>query len=139
MTKKYKIIIDTNLWISFLLTKRFEFIDKMLNNGSIELVFCTELLREFIEVSNRPKLQKFFTNQELKLIFEIIERYSIIVSIKSCVTVCRDIKDNFLLSLSKDAQADYLITGDKDLLILKHFETTRILTISEFEIISKTL
>jgi putative PIN family toxin of toxin-antitoxin system len=59
--QKFRIIIDTNLWISFLLTKRFDFIDKLLNKGNAEFIFCNELLAELVEVTNRPKLRKFFT------------------------------------------------------------------------------
>lgn len=52
--------------------------------------------------------------------------------VKSKVNVCRDSKDNFLLSLSQDSKADFLITGDKDLLVLEKFKSTRVLTISDF-------
>jgi len=38
-----------------------------------------------------------------------------------------------LLSLAKDAKANYLLTGDKDLLVLKTFEVTQIVTITEFQ------
>jgi len=134
MMQKCKIIIDTNLWISFLLTKQFVFIDKLLDSKQLELVFCNELLDELIEVVNRPKLQKSFTLKEWELILEIIKRYAVHVFVTSSVTLCRDAKDNFLLSLAKDAKADYLLTGDKDLLVLKTFEATQIVSIAEFKI-----
>ncbi len=51
----------------------------------------------------------------------------------SVVDVCRDTKDNFLLALAKDGNADFLITGDKDLLVLEKYENTQILTYREFE------
>ena len=54
------------------------------------------------------------------------------MDIESYVSICRDVKDNFLLSLSKDAKADFLITGDYDLLVLKTFEATQIVTMAEF-------
>ena len=133
MMQERKIIIDTNLWISFLLSKKFDFIDKLLDNGSLELVFCDELLTEFIDAATRPKLQPFFTSDDWDLILEIIGQYAVYVSVKSSVTLCRDEKDNFLLSLAKDGKADYLLTGDNDLLVLKSFETTQIITISEFQ------
>jgi len=38
------------------------------------------------------------------------------------VNACRDFKDNFLLSLCRDGKADFLITGDPDLLVIKKFE-----------------
>ena len=133
MRQKCRIIIDTNLWISFLLSKRFDFISKLLESGKIELVFCNELLAELVEVTERPKLRRFFTIDEWTFIFKIIERYAVHISVVSSVSICRDTKDNFLLSLAKDAKANYLITGDNDLLVLKTFETTQIVTMSEFK------
>jgi predicted nucleic acid-binding protein len=46
----------------------------------------------------------------------------------------RDLKDNFLLDLIDFSKADYLITGDKDLLELNPFKTAQILTPQEFEV-----
>ena len=135
MEQKCRIIIDTNLWISFLLSKRFDFIDHFLDSGKVELVFCNELFVELIEVADRPKLRKFFSNKEWNMILEIIDRYAVLIPVVSSVALCRDPKDNFLLSLAKDANADYLLTGDKDLLILKTFETTQIVSIAEFQTI----
>ncbi len=132
MSKSHKIVIDTNLWISFLPTGKFDFIDHLLENGNIKLVFSEELLLEFIEVSERPKFRKFFSLDDLKEILQTIEQYAIYISVTSTTTDCRDKKDNFLLSLAKDSNADYLITGDKDLLVLKSFEKTKITTITEY-------
>ena len=133
MRQKCRIIIDTNLWISFLLSKRFNFIDKLLDSREVELVFCSELLDELLEVSSRPKLMKFFTIADWTLVFEIIDRHAVYIPVISSVTLCRDAKDNFLLSLAQDAKANYLLTGDKDLLVLKTFDVTQIVTITEFQ------
>ena len=133
MKQKYKIIIDTNLWISFLLSKKYDFIGTLLDSEKVELIFSDELLAEFVEVANRPKLRKFFTHEDWTLIYQIIERYAVYVPVTSSVILCRDAKDNYLLSLAKDAKANYLLTGDKDLLVLKIFEETQIITIAEFQ------
>ncbi|MDR0811784.1 MAG: putative toxin-antitoxin system toxin component, PIN family [Paludibacter sp.] len=133
MTKPFRIVIDTNLWVSFLLSKKFDFIDNLLNNNKVQLVFSHELLVELLEVTERPKLKKFFTAEDKKLIFNLIEHYADYIIVLSQVDICRDEKDNFLLSLIKDAAADFLITGDKDLLVIKSFEKTKILTIAEFQ------
>jgi putative PIN family toxin of toxin-antitoxin system len=133
MRQKYRIIIDTNLWISFLLSKKYNFIENLLDNDKVELVFCEELLEEFVEVATRPKLRKYFASEELSLFFEIIDRYAVHISVVSSITLCRDAKDNFLLSLAKDAKANFLITGDNDLLVLKNFDFTQIVTIAEFQ------
>jgi putative PIN family toxin of toxin-antitoxin system len=133
MNEKYRIIIDTNLWISFLLSKKFDFIDSLLQAEKIQLVFCEELLNELVDVISRPKLRKIFTRDDRELIFYIINKYAVYIPIESSVTVCRDTKDNFLLSLAKDSKANYLLTGDKDLLILKTFDDTQIITVTEFQ------
>jgi len=138
MKQKCRIIIDTNLWISFLLSKKFGFIDKLLNNGTAKLIFCDELLAELVEVTSRPKLRKFFAMEDWNLIFEIIDRHAIYTPVVSSVILCRDAKDNFLLSLAQDAQADYLLTGDNDLLVLRTFGVTQIITITEFQTIMAT-
>lgn len=47
------------------------------------------------------------------------------IEVKSVITACRDEKDNFLLSLAVDGKADFLITGDDDLLTLKKDEENK--------------
>jgi len=133
MEKKNRIIIDTNLWISFLLSKQFSFLDELLTNQSVQLVFSQELLSEFLDVVNRPKLKKYFSDESVAMVLELIDQYAEFVVVTSSVDVCRDSKDNFLLSLAKDGSVDFLVTGDQDLLIIESFVNTEILTISKFE------
>jgi len=133
MAKKIRIIIDTNLWISFLLTSKFNFLDNLLESNKIQLLFSQELLEEFINVIKRPKLKQFFKQDDVNQLLEIISSFSEFVNVKSETKVCRDEKDDFLLSLALDGFADYLITGDKDLLVIEEFEGTKIVTISDLE------
>ncbi len=132
MLKSDQIIIDTNLWISFLLTRQFDFLDDLLNNKKVKLIFSKELLEEFVEVSQRPKLKKFFSLDDLEILLQVIEKHAIFVSITSEVKQCRDEKDNFLLALAKDSGADYLLTGDKDLLAIEKFGRTEIVNIATY-------
>lgn len=44
----------------------------------------------------------------------------------------RDPKDDYLLAYALVGQADYLVTGDHDLLALQHVGDTQIVTTSEF-------
>ncbi len=134
MLRSHKIIIDTNLWISFLLTKQFSFLDKLLAKKKVKLVFSEELLTEFIEVVKRPKLSKYFQHKDLEQLIEIIDQYAVFYSVNSTIEICRDEKDNFLLALAKASKANFLITGDNDLLVLKKFENTEIITIAEYKI-----
>jgi len=85
-----------------------------------------------LEVVNRPKLRPFFSETVVVELLETIEEFADFVNVRSEIKLCRDPKDNFLLSLSLDGNADYLLTGDKDLLDLAKFEKTKITTITDF-------
>jgi putative PIN family toxin of toxin-antitoxin system len=130
---KSSIIIDTNLWISFLLTRQYPLLDMLLENNAVKLIFSDELLDEFVGVVQRPKFQKFFSQQDIKTLLQYIQQHAQFIKVHSVVTVCRDVKDNFLLSLAQDSLADYLITGDKDLLSLDTFGKTKIIPMSVFK------
>ena len=93
--RKDKVIIDTNLWISFLLTKDFYKLDKIISNDRLTFLFSKELLDEFIEVTQRDKFKKYFVLDDVEVLLKGIQRRSIFVKVKSVVTDCRDPKDNF--------------------------------------------
>lgn len=133
MAKKVdRIIIDTNLWISFLISKDLKKLDEKIKKGKVRLVFSVELIDEFLTVTDRPKFRKFFNKPDLERLIELFDSYGEIIRVTSKVDICRDPKDNFILALSKDADADYLLTGDDDLLDLREFGRTRIIKISDY-------
>lgn len=126
-----RIILDTNLWISFLISRNFTQLEEWIKNGTITLVFSTELLEEFVEVARRPKFQGIFSEKEIEGLLYSFDQYADFVDTTSRIDLCRDEKDNFLLNLSVDGRAHFLVTGDQDLLILKKIRKTRILTYRE--------
>ena len=126
--KSKKIILDTNLWISFLISKNFNEIDNLIQTKDIKLIFSNESLEEFIEVVRRPKFKKFFSKKDIEKLLDIFDQYAELIKVKSQINICRDPKDNFLLNLAVDGKADFLVTGDKDLLILEKMEKTQIIT-----------
>jgi len=127
-----KVILDTNLWISFLITKNLSEIDELIQDRKIKLLFSNELLEEFINVAKRPKFTKYFTNEDLKEILRLFDYYGKLIKVKTKISESRDKKDNFLLSLAVDGKADFLVTGDSDLLILKKIKKTKIVSWSNF-------
>jgi len=58
--RKNRIIIDTNLWISFLLTNDFSKLDKVFVDKRVILLFSQILLDEFLEVAQRRNLKNIF-------------------------------------------------------------------------------
>lgn len=131
-TQTPKIIIDTNLWISFLIGKSFTNLKSLIVEKQIEIIISEQLLTEIRTVTQRPKLTKYFPQQKVEDFLEFLISIAIKIEITSNVTLCRDPKDNFLLALAKDSKADYLLTGDSDLLILNRFENTEILKYIDF-------
>ena len=98
----------------------------------MKAIFSVESNDEFLTVTDRPKFRKYFKKKDAQQLIELFDVYGEMVHVKSSVAICRDPKDNFLLSLSRDSKANYLITGDGDLLALRQFEGTKILTMTEF-------
>jgi uncharacterized protein len=127
-----RIIIDTNLWLSFLITKNISAFDKIFSADLVILLYSQELIDEFITVAKRQKFRKYFSNEDLQNMLLSMSSRAIFIDTTTSVDICRDPKDNFLLALSKDGKASHLITGDKDLLELKKFGKTSILTMRAY-------
>lgn len=127
-----KVIIDTNLWISFSLSKKLGNLDKIIKDKGILLLYSNDLLIEIKEIFSRTKFAKTLPKETLEEILSLLKDSGREIIVTSEVDICRDKKDNFLLSLCKDGYANFLITGDKDLLEIKKIDSTKILTYSEF-------
>lgn len=54
------------------------------------------------------------------------------VEIDEAITICRDPKDNKLLELAVSGNANFLVTGDKDLLVLNPFRGIEIIVPRDF-------
>lgn len=61
----------------------------------------------------------------------LFDAYGKLIKINSSINICRDYKDNFLLNLAVDAKADYLVTGDEDLLSLGEIENIPIINYNQ--------
>jgi len=131
--KKTKLILDTNFWISFLISDRLKYLDDIIFRDGVKLVFSEELIEEFITVSRRAKFVEFFNEKDIEKLLELFSTYGVLYKTKSRIKSCRDPKDNFLLSLAVDSGADYLATGDKDLLEIRKVGKTRIISLHELE------
>jgi len=130
--RKDRVIIDTNLWINFLLTSDYSKLDSILSKKELTLLFSQDLISEFVEVCQRPKFKKYFSTNDVEIILTKIAQHATFIEVESSVNVCRDPKDNFLLALAKDGKATHLITGDKDILELIKFGKTKIITMTAY-------
>ncbi len=128
-----RVVIDTNLWISFLIGKKLDCLLELLDNPWFELVSTARLNEEILEVSRRPKLRKYFREENVLLLEEWMNQHFVMVEIDDIPKRCRDPKDDYLLELAVRANAIYLVSGDKDLLDIGQINECRIMTVAQFE------
>ena len=92
-----------------------------------------ELIKELRDVVFRPKFFGKIPFESVVNLFELINaKCHFINGYEDAESAIRDIKDLYLLSMAERIPADYLVTGDGDLLVLKNHKETRIITFSEF-------
>ena len=131
--KRLKIILDTNWYVSASINRTSRRrLYELLINENLTIYYSRELLVEYESVISRKKFEKFIRQEQVSRFIRLVLTRLKPVEIKTLVRLSRDAKDNFLLSMSIDCGADYLITGDPDLLVIKEFGKTKILNMVEF-------
>ena len=132
INKPLKLVIDTNLWISFIISKKLNQLEPILLTENCRILFSMELIEELEATIKKPKLQKYFSEDALEEMLTIFDPCIDLIKIKSKIEICRDPKDDFLLALAKDGKANLLLTGDNDLLEIGKFGITSIIKIADF-------
>jgi len=128
-----KAVIDTNIWISFLIGKLLAGLDDYILDGLLEVIISDEQLDEITTVLRRPKFRKHFTADDIEEFLSLLYKSAQVVAVHHTIKDCRDEKDNFLLETAIRGKADYIVTGDKDLLILNPYRGKEIINFREFE------
>lgn len=131
--KGLKVVLDTNILISALIfTGMLSKIVNLWKDGSIVPVLTKETFNEFREVLNYPKFS--LTKAEISAIIrqEILPYFEVVKAARNVKGVCRDPQDDKFISCAVSARADYIVTGDEDLLVLKQYGQTKIISASEF-------
>ena len=131
-----KAVVDTNVLISGLFWEGTpkKVIDKFRYDTGHKMIFSPELIHEF-----RTKLlTKFKVKPGIVVsIIEEITQYAELVNPRYLTGICRDKKDNMILDTVLAGNADYIISGDRDLLILKEFNKIKIVTPRQFLLIKQ--
>ena len=125
-----KVIIDTNVFLSGLLFGGNP--GKILQKWSQhQFILC---LSPQLKAEILTKLHyKFDAPDEfVQFIEDILDIYTAKYLPKHHTTICKDPTDNFLLDLARESKAAYLVSGDKDVLVLKNHNQTKIISPREF-------
>ena len=129
-----KIIIDCNIWISWLIGHQIQALRQILLDPHVDVYVCDALLDEIREVVNREKIRKYVGEAEIKDMFHLINAFCIYANIEIEAKVdVRDPKDLYLFSFAESINATYIVSGDNDLLAVKQYKSTRILKLAEFK------
>jgi putative PIN family toxin of toxin-antitoxin system len=97
-----------------------------------QVLMSTSVLEEIETVLLRPKFDKYISQLERRFFLtNFLKTVEFIVE-KEVIVVCRDPQDDKILNLALSGQAEYIISGDQDLLVLNPFRDIRIITIDTF-------
>ena len=130
-----KVILDCNIWISFLLSRQDCLLRRMLMDTRFDICICEELLVEIVNVARRDKIRKRVSEAELQQLLKIIDAFCEKTTIDHIAeSIIRDPKDLYLLSLAETIDADYIVSGDKDLTDLNQHLRTRIIKLADFKL-----
>jgi putative PIN family toxin of toxin-antitoxin system len=128
-----RIVIDTNCFVSRLLTP------KSINSQAVRYAFdfhqilvSADTLTELEIVLSRKKFNNYVSLEERQKFILYLKNLAEIVDITNHVQVCRDPKDDKFLSLAIAGNANIIITGDEDLLVLKCYQNIPILSPKDF-------
>ncbi len=126
-----RVVIDSNVYVSAALFKGppFLFFRLATKERLFEVIFS-----EFIETEVKRVLSEKFSFSKLLLekFIRLAWSKATFVTPRSTVNVCRDPADNHILECALEGQADFIVTGDKDLLTLKFFHNIQIVTPVDF-------
>jgi putative PIN family toxin of toxin-antitoxin system len=130
---KLRFVIDTNVLVSSVLIANspsdlsLKIIRKIGN-----ILFSETTFQELEEVLNRQKFNRYV---DLNIRLQFLAKLKLeldLITIQENIKICRDSKDDKFLEVAINGKANYLITGDQDLLILNPFRQIEIITINEF-------
>jgi uncharacterized protein len=126
------VLIDTNVYVSAIAfggTSR-QVVNAVVS-GKIVNYTSNEILDELTDVLNRPKFA--YDKNVIRSIISEIEQISELFNDYPEIDLVRqDSNDNHILSCAIQAQVNYLVTGDQDLLILNPQGNLKILSPAEF-------
>lgn len=127
-------VFDTNVLIAAFLTEGVcSTLLVRARRGECELILSTDIIREF----ERTLQRKFLLSQaELSGVRKVLAEATkeVLQKVNPIAPVCRAPDDDRILACAHDgAHADYIVTGDEDLLVLTRYDTVHIVTPRDFE------
>ncbi len=128
-----RFVLDTNVIVSALLLADSiprQVFDKALTEGTI--LISVPVLLELAGVLGREQLNKYLPEEErMRFLVALLKETELVETMEE-IAECRDAKDNKFLELAVGGEADCIVSGDADLLVLNPFREIPIITPREF-------
>lgn len=115
-------VFDTNVLVSALLlpdSKPRQSLNLALQKGKVLASFA--VLAEIYEVLSRKQFRRYVDEEDIRSFLAALTRETEYVDVEQSIKACRDPKDDKFLELAVSGRADYMISGDSDLLALSPF------------------
>jgi len=131
-----RVVLDTNVLVSATLIRggKEDRILRAWQRDAFELVLSPQILDEMGRALFYEKLRKarWMTEEEVAALVRSVAREAILVPGRVRIEASRDPDDDKFLEAAIEGRAQYLVTGDKDLLKLKTHRGVRIVTPAAF-------
>jgi putative PIN family toxin of toxin-antitoxin system len=132
MIPKDRVVIDTNVYISYLINnKTFNLLSFFINHG-ITIYSSEEIWTEFFSVTKKKYIKERIpaTFYKDKTIYRDATE---VIKIEKTFNRAADPDDNFLFDIAFQSKSYYLITEERALLNMKHVGRIQIITLSAFK------
>lgn len=130
-----RVVLETNVLVSALLVESSPPAQLITHwrQGRFTLLTAAPQLDELMRVTRYPKIRARLKPALAGRLINNLREVAVVVDTLVPVEVSPDPYDNYLLSLSSDGEADYLVTGDKPgLLALGFHAGTKIVSVRDF-------
>jgi len=131
-----RVVLDTNVLVSATLIRggNEDQILRAWRRGAFDLVFSPATLEEVGRVLTYEKLRKhrWLSDDEVVGLLESLASQSVMVPGTTAITASRDPGDDKFLVAGLEGEAEYVVTGDKDLLALEAYQQLRIMRPAAF-------
>ncbi len=129
-------VVDTNIFIRALIKPQGSVgpVLTRLRDGDYILLYAELLLDELLAKFALPRIRAKYhlSDEDVETVLALILLRGEPITPNRRITACRDPKDNIVLEVAVAGQADFIVTGDNDLLVLHPFEGIPIVGPSEF-------
>jgi uncharacterized protein len=114
-----RVVVDPGVFISVLIGPRGSPPDRIFSawvDDRLEIIASPQLIAELRRVAVRPKFRRWFDEASARQIIARIERHATIHADPPHLEgATRDPKDDYLVALARTAEADVIVSGDRDL------------------------